>query len=64
MSDNNHDELLSDMGDLLNKLRSYKPNDRSLKDRAYAVSITMTEQLLAYFLAYCGDIIPKFPDED
>ena len=40
------------MGDLmraLNRLRATKPNDRSEKDRRYAVTITEMEKVAAYF---------------
>jgi len=33
-------------------LRNSKPNDRSDKDRAYAVTITEMEKLLAYFYLF------------
>ncbi len=33
-------------------LREGKPNDRSQKDRRYAVAITMLEQTYAYFNSY------------
>lgn len=36
----------------LKTLRAHKPNDRSAADRAWAVSITMMEQALAYFYVW------------
>lgn len=33
----------------MERLRDYKPNDRSTVDRSWAVTITMMEQVIAYF---------------
>ena len=38
--------------DALAALKEAKPNDRGEKDRAYAVTITEMEKLLAYFFFY------------
>lgn len=35
--------------------RKRKPNDRSEKDRAYAVTITKLKEAFAFFLAYAAD---------
>lgn len=37
------------MVNALSALQEHKPNDRSLSDRAWAVTITMMEQAVAYF---------------
>ena len=37
---------------LLAALKEHKPQDRSAKDRAYAVTITEVEKAMAYFLVY------------
>lgn len=39
---------------LLESLRSDKPDDRSTKDRYYAIVITDVEKAYAVFSAYCG----------
>ncbi len=33
----------------MERLRDYKPNDRTMIDRSWAVTITMMEQTIAYF---------------
>lgn len=35
-------------------VKAAKPNDRSDKDRAYAVTITELEKVIAYFQVYAG----------
>lgn len=35
-------------------VKAEKPNDRSDKDRAYAVTITELEKVIAYFQVYAG----------
>lgn len=36
----------------LEKLKSEKPNDRSEKDRRYAIAITELEKAIAYYVAW------------
>jgi hypothetical protein len=45
-------QTLNDLAALLKKMRSEKPNDRGRKDRAWAVAITETEKLYAYWLTH------------
>lgn len=40
---------MSSLGDTLRALRECKPNDRSERDRRYAVTITEMEKVLGYF---------------
>lgn len=51
MHEDNDSDLACATGfdELLDQLRESRPNDRSPKDRAYAVSITMLEQAWAFF---------------
>lgn len=44
--------------ELLNWLREQKPNDRSDKDRYFAIVITDVEKAKAVYMAYC-----ERPDE-
>ena len=37
---------------VLKNIEHYKPNDRSEKDRIYAVTITELQKILAYFSYY------------
>ena len=46
------DRVFGSMKWLLDETKSFKPNDRSEKDRAYAVTITEMEKLLAYFYLF------------
>lgn len=36
-------------------MQKYKPNDRSPKDRRWAIAITETEKVLAYWKTYCKE---------
>lgn len=44
--------VLAAIEDALADARRQKPNDRSEKDRAYAVTITELEKALAYFKTF------------
>jgi len=46
-------EILSDMNSLIEKMKAGKPDDRSKKDRRYAISITEMEKTMAFFYTYC-----------
>ena len=43
------------IGLALHELKRAKPNDRSAKDRAYAVTITEMEKVHAYFVMFAAD---------
>lgn len=47
-----NEDCLETMRDLLRKLRDAKPDERTELARRYAVTITETEKILAYFWAY------------
>lgn len=55
MIESENGDLLDDKGlmesllDTLSRLREMKPNDRSNRDRGYAVTITELEKVIAYF---------------
>ena len=42
----------SEIWHTIGKLKDYKPNDRSARDRAYAVTITELEKAFAYFVIF------------
>jgi len=46
------DRVFGSMKSLLDEMKSFKPNDRGEKDRAYAVTITELEKLIAYFAMF------------
>lgn len=47
-------ECCSSITMAVHDLRTYKPNDRSPHDRAYAVAITELEKALAYFMLFAN----------
>ena len=46
---------LGRLQETLNALREDKPNDRSMIDRVYAVTITDLEKIMAFFMVYAVD---------
>lgn len=54
-------QMLVEIGVLLKRLKARKPNDRSDKDRHYAVAITEAEKLLAWFYVWValGGVFPE-----
>ena len=51
--------------DAIETVKAVKPQDRSEKDRACAVTITQLELALAYFVAFVGiGPLPTVPSED
>lgn len=61
MEDLSADErLMAQLGEAYNELKKNKPNDRSEKDRRYAVTITEMEKVLGYFYLWVvkGDELP------
>lgn len=55
--DNPEQQAYQRLCDVLEYLRSVKPNDKSEKDRRYAVSITELEKAIGYFYTwvFCGE---------
>lgn len=51
-------EAFDALKEALRVLKKNKPDDRSNIDRAWAVSITMLEQVIAYFGAYVAMRLP------
>jgi hypothetical protein len=50
-----NDELpVRAIGYAIHRTKAEKPNDRSEKDRAYAVTITKLEEAYAYFLTFAA----------
>lgn len=45
----NDSRIFQELQQVLEKLRNYKPNERSEKSRRYAVTITEMEKVLSYF---------------
>lgn len=48
-------EVLIDMLRVLQSLRASKPNDRSARDRAWAVTITEQERAIAFFVTFVAE---------
>ena len=46
------DRVFGSMKSLLDEMKSFKPNDRGEKDRAYAVTITEMEKIVAQFYLF------------
>lgn len=57
------DEVMAALDELLRALMRNKPNDRSEKDRVYAVALTDVQKVYAWFsgYAYCG--FPEYMEE-
>jgi hypothetical protein len=49
------EKALHDLREALASLKLAKPNDGSEKDRRYAVAITETEKVFAYYWTYLTD---------
>jgi hypothetical protein len=60
------EQIDSKMRDLLGVLRANKPNDRSEKDRRFAITITDMEKLFAYFHTFVTTYIftENIPTQD
>lgn len=55
------EQLMVRLGNVLNEFQAKKPNDRSEKDRRYAVTITELEKAIAWFYLWVvkGDSLPR-----
>lgn len=49
------DDVLAHIIAAIETTKQAKPNDRSNKDRAYAITITELEKALAYFSIFAAD---------
>ena len=52
-------QVIDDFNALLGALRLYKPNDRSDRDRYWAITITEVEKARAVFLTYAEPLISE-----
>lgn len=63
----NEQKLMVQLGQLRDEFRRLKPNDKSDKDRVYAIAITEAEKLLGYWMlwAVIGEAnMPKVGDPE
>ena len=59
---NKENEVLAAMDELLRTLQRNKPNDRSEKDRVYAVALTDVQRAYAWFAMFAYDGLPQYEE--
>lgn len=59
---NKENEVLAAIDEVLRALQRNKPNDRSEKDRVYAVALTDVQRVYAWFAMFAYSGLPKYEE--